>query len=223
MRSWAVSVKTPGPLELPPDSEGAVEELCNAARAGHVSEVEALIDIEGVAVDSRSADGLTPLMLACVADGHDPINGRDSTEAQRLAIAELLLERGADVNANGPGGWTAMFYAAFYAQESLLRRILEAQADVHHLDEAHRSAASWARFGDLDRDHVKAVLKLFAQRGFPQHVDVLVRQGTVSCPFHAPVVLDRAARAKLTNEAGSPRSPKARSPKAASRPLGFGK
>mmetsp|Transcript_79683 Transcript_79683/g.234403 ORF Transcript_79683/g.234403 Transcript_79683/m.234403 type:complete len:230 (+) Transcript_79683:94-783(+) len=186
-------------------SAGQALQLCRAARAGRAREVEAIIDADGVAPDVRNADGLTPLMLACVRDGHDPLEGPDNSEPERSETVQVLLERGADVNATGPGDWTALFYAAFYAEKSILQLLLDARADMHLCDEAERDAGSWARYGDVDKDHLKGVLKLFAEYGYRQHVEVLVKQGTVANDFHSPIVLDEAAKAVLAEEAGNPR------------------
>lgn len=174
------------------------EQLCRAAKHGHVREVEALIDIEEVSPNVQNSDGLTPLMLACVRDGHDPLMGTDTSEPQRLEVAQLLLDRQADINAAGPGDWTPIFYASFYCNESILRLLLESKADVHHLDEAARGAPSWARYGDCDRDHLRLMTKLFTAHGYHQHVEVLVKKGEVQSAFHCPIMLDEEAKAILT-------------------------
>mmetsp|Transcript_112378 Transcript_112378/g.303330 ORF Transcript_112378/g.303330 Transcript_112378/m.303330 type:complete len:258 (-) Transcript_112378:209-982(-) len=174
--------------------------LFNAARAGHIRDAEAFLDLDGGVdyVDRIDAHGRTALMLACMADGHEPgaagKEKQDCSEQVRRDIAELLIDRGASVNIVGPGGWTALFFAAFYAQEPTVRLLLSTKADVNHKDKDGRPVGSWARYGDLDAAHLKRVMKLFDHAGHDRHIDAVIKHGEVNeCMFMAPIKLDEAA------------------------------
>src|SRR5688572_1084840 len=70
-----------------PDTRSQVErDLSIAVRAGNVAAVAALLDA-GAAVETRDRDNNTMLIAA--------------VNWQRRAVVELLLSRGADVNATG--------------------------------------------------------------------------------------------------------------------------
>jgi cytohesin len=90
-------------------------------RHKNVKLAEALLNA-GAAVDGADADGMTPLMLAA---------NRGS-----VRLVEVLLARGADVNAKARGvdntGRTALMYAEGTA---IVRLLLEAGADPRAVDE----------------------------------------------------------------------------------------
>ncbi len=50
------------------------------------------------------------------------------------AVAQLLVDRGARVDAADRGGWTALHFAARDQHESLVRLLLEAGAEVDPVD-----------------------------------------------------------------------------------------
>lgn len=69
--------------------------LCSAAKQGDVTAVIEFLD-SGLHVDTQDEKQYTPLMYAC-DKGH-------------LSLAKLLIDRGADVNAQeqfGEPGWTS--------------------------------------------------------------------------------------------------------------------
>lgn len=71
----------------------------------------------------RDEDGYTPLMHAVLAEDADP------------AIVALLIDRGADVNAAEPDqGFTALHFAARDQNAAIVRRLLEAGAEVDPVD-----------------------------------------------------------------------------------------
>ncbi len=68
-----------------------------------------------------------------------------------LAVARELLERGADVDATGYFGATALHWAAFLGREAVVDWLVEAGADVGRPDpEFDATPAGWAREGGHD-------------------------------------------------------------------------
>lgn len=183
-----------------PDAPAAADQdhshhdlLCRAARAGMSAEVRALVELDGADVNFR-LDGLTPLMLACFADGHTPV-ANDLSQPRRLKIIETLLEHRGNVNAESPTGWTPLFFATFYAQHDVVPTILEARADVTHRDKTGRDASSWLRWSEPDREKQKPLLKMLYERGLPTPVFQLVKQQRLSNAVFCPMTLDAAAQA----------------------------
>lgn len=73
----------------------------------------------GFAVNTKSADGRTPLMFA--AEGYPP--------EQASATIRALLAHGADLNARTPEGATALHFAAWNSSTEYVATLLEAGAD----------------------------------------------------------------------------------------------
>merc|ERR1719253_360374 len=99
---------------------------------------------------------MTPLMLSLMADGHSTIE-HDTSHDRRTAIAEILIDRHADVNAIGASGWTPLLFAAFYGQAGALKHLLKARANLYHVDTQGRGVGTWMRYGTLDREKQKAL------------------------------------------------------------------
>ena len=152
------STSIPAPATAP---DGRRESTASQARA--MEPEEALLDaawegdLDGVARALRHAPvsacdlrGLTPLHLAC--------------ERDNLAVAILLLDRGADVHARANGGRMPLHLAARYASASTVEMLLErGRADPGADTADGRSplhyAASAAADGDEDRREVLRVLR----------------------------------------------------------------
>ena len=76
-------------------------------------------------VDAASVDsGLTPLMFAVR-------NKRRRGQGSRLPMVHALLGGGADVNAVGPDGFTALYHAARRSEKGLAQALIDAGADVN--------------------------------------------------------------------------------------------
>ena len=106
------SQKTGGPTK-----GGGASDIWEASRAGDVAAIERHL-ASGVAVDALDPKrGGTALMWAAIA-GH--------TEAM-----ELLIKRGASVNAGGPDGGTALHGAALLGQDKAVEVLIRSGANVN--------------------------------------------------------------------------------------------
>lgn len=89
---------------------GSTPLMC-AARAGNVNAVKVLLD-NGADVNAVSYCGETALMCACC------MNGENGVE-----IIELLLEKGANINAENNFGLTVMDYAKYFNQSRAEKKL----------------------------------------------------------------------------------------------------
>jgi ankyrin repeat protein len=152
---------------------GAVLDLFEAAAAGEQPRVEALLEADPGAINAHAPDGFTPLGLAAffghqalverlLANGADPNVGSSnnmrvmplhSAAANRdpavaHAIAALLLDYGAEVNARQEGGYTPLHEAASSGKLELARLLLLFGADPSlAADDGSLPAALAARHG----------------------------------------------------------------------------
>jgi ankyrin repeat protein len=94
------------------------------------------------------AAGYTPLMLAVAR--------------QSKTAAQVVLKRGADVNARNQGGITALMIAAAADQPELVALLVQAGANVAAQSEAGETALSIARAKDY-----QAVMKLLQPQPSP--------------------------------------------------------
>ena len=101
-------------------ARGATLDVFEAAAAGDVDRVRALLDADPTLVTAHAPDGWTPLHLA----GH----------FRHTAMVDVLLARGVDVNAtsrNGHANAPLHAAAAGRAGAALMRRLLDAGARVN--------------------------------------------------------------------------------------------
>jgi hypothetical protein len=100
----------------------------------NIESVRALLD-QGVAVDSRGFNQSTPLLITS-ARGHG-------------AVAALLLDRGANVNAKeNAGGGTPAIYASLNGHLDTLQLLVSREADIHHRTEIGYSSLLEAALHD---------------------------------------------------------------------------
>jgi len=121
--------------------------LMLAALRGHLDVVEALI--------ARRAEvnkpGWAPLHYAAAHDGPNA-----------LAIARLLLEHHAFIDAESPNGTTPLMMAAKYGQSEVVSLLLEEGADPRARNQLGLSAIDFA--GQADRPNVAAAIAAFIRR-----------------------------------------------------------
>lgn len=102
-----------------------------AAFFGHEDAVSLLLDRDAeVGTVSRNAMGVTPLHSAVAGD--------------HAAVARLLVERGADVNASQQGGWTPLHSAAANGNADLVDYLLAKGAERDAVQDEGRTAADLA-------------------------------------------------------------------------------
>lgn len=108
--------------------------IFNCCILGRTADVADLLD-NGGAVDCTDSRGRTPLMVACWAG--------------RLEVVQLLLQRGADVNARNLTGTTAFMYAKSAALGSgspaIMQCLVDRNADVEARDNHGKTALEYAR------------------------------------------------------------------------------
>jgi ankyrin repeat protein len=110
---------------LQPDPAGAPMTIFQAAEAGNVSELRRLLSRGGTgAAATEETHGYTPLMLAA-----------QRGNCQAMAI---LLDAGADPNAQTRAGQSSLGIAAAWGQESAVRYLLSRGARPSGVTRAHR-------------------------------------------------------------------------------------
>jgi ankyrin repeat protein len=114
-------------------------ELIQAAGTGDLQRVFALLYCEEVNPNITNVSGVTPLLQATL----------DTQE--NLSIVELLIDRGADVNATTPDGLTALIVASIKGYKNIVLSLLKAGADMRKKDMFGYTAAALAtRLGHSD-------------------------------------------------------------------------
>jgi len=108
--------------------------------------VELLLE-KGVDIESKASGNVTPLLVfvALATDRDD--------------VGRFLVEKGANVNARGASGWTALLYCVG-RNDKLARYLIEKGADVRaKLDDGTTALHIAARMGD------KAMIKIVLDKG----------------------------------------------------------
>jgi len=98
---------------------GGRNPLHAAANSGNLEVVRILIEYDRAYINARDDDGFTPLLMAS--------EGRNSKDG---SVVRLLLDHGADVNAQNQAGWTPLDEASYYGALEVVRLLLERGADV---------------------------------------------------------------------------------------------
>jgi ankyrin repeat protein len=116
------------------DAQGTTA-LMVACRWGKIDLVQGLLN-RGAMVDTpRSPGGRTPLMITCAYYGG-------------VAICQLLVDHGADVNATAKDGSTALMLAAKSAKITVVEFLLARGADPNRTDNYGKTALDYAKRAD---------------------------------------------------------------------------
>lgn len=138
----------------------ADKSLFDAARDNDVATIAAALDRDPASLAVRDEPYAWTLLHHAAHGGH-------------LAVVDLLLARGVDVNALENGDHTtALHWAAAAGHADVVRRLLDAGVDpVGHGDEHELDAIGWASCWDgTNTDGHRAVVALLVERGARHHI-----------------------------------------------------
>lgn len=139
------------------------QDVFEAARTGNVERLKELIRINKDTIFKANPMGFDPLMIACyrgqnkcakflLEHGANP--NRPSGEGSALQaaayqnnteLAALLIKKGAELNAQGPDGNTALMYAVLNQNLKLVKLLVKAGADLNPKNKDNQTAHSLAR------------------------------------------------------------------------------
>lgn len=137
--------------------------LSAAARAARPRVVEGLL-AAGAEVNGSGANGNTPLWFACQSGA----NAED-----RLSVAKILLEHGADPNHPCEDRSTPLHVAAWRGPQAMVRLLLDHGGDPVLSDSKGETPADYARESQVNPES-GATLKLLGGAGFPSPVDIFL-------------------------------------------------
>ena len=98
---------------------GGLSLLHKAAQGGNPSIINQLISL-GLDIDSRSTDGVTPLMIAVYCDKQNSF--------------QTLIQKGANPSLKNNGGFSLLHFAAKGGNTSIINKLLSLGLDVHLKD-----------------------------------------------------------------------------------------
>jgi uncharacterized protein len=102
-----------------------------AAKAGDLPAMKLLLEHGADAALAPTRSGITPLMAAAgLGTTEQDTTGRFKTQAQAIAAIQLLLDRGADVNAKANDGRTALHGAALQGYDDVIEFLASKGADL---------------------------------------------------------------------------------------------
>lgn len=138
--------------------------LVKAMQLDALRVAQVLIAAPGVRINGASPSGETALMHACIKGhldvvqqllaldarinqpGWTPLHYAASADTEHsMAIAQLLLERHAYIDAESPNRSTPLMLAAQYGSQSMVQLLLDAGADVQVRNQLGLSAVDFAR------------------------------------------------------------------------------
>lgn len=140
----------------------AQKDIFDLARFGAINDIEALMKINIDTINSVNDMGYIPLTLACYSGNenvaiflakhtkninHNQNNGTALMAAvfrNRLAVAELLLQRGANPNLSDANGTTPLHYAVIAQNKELIALLIEYKAEKYTMDNKGKSAFDYA-------------------------------------------------------------------------------
>src|SRR4030095_3001406 len=112
-----------------------------AAEVNNLDVIEALVEA-GADPLLATERGTTPLIMA-VGGGTDVQRERSPEErATAIETAKFLVERGADVNAAGQYGWTALHAAAYQGMNDVIEYLVSKGAKIDQKDQFGQTALS---------------------------------------------------------------------------------
>jgi ankyrin repeat protein len=161
-------------------------QIHEAAIAFDVDKVRSLIVSKPSLVNAKDSFGRTPLHWAVLGINHSlSSNATVLQSKQQRELVELLLAKGADINAMDPGGDTPLCFAAVAGTDDMVKLLIDhgAKADIFvaaMLDMGERVKKLLHANPDVARatDHSGATaLHLAAGRGHIKAVQILLAAG----------------------------------------------
>jgi ankyrin repeat protein len=106
-----------------------------AAKAADLPAMRLLLEHGADPTIAPARSGITPLMAAAgVGTAEQDTTGRYKTQAQAIEAIQLLLDRGADVNATATDGRTALHGAALQGYDDVIKFLASRGADLNAKD-----------------------------------------------------------------------------------------
>ncbi|HEV2702979.1 MAG TPA: ankyrin repeat domain-containing protein [Steroidobacteraceae bacterium] len=118
--------------------------LLRAAKAGDVEAMKLLL-AHGAKVDLANAQGVTPLMAAAGLGSNEiDTRGKYVTEKDAIAAIDLLVKAGADVNVIDNRGQSALYGAAYWGWNDVIKDLVAHGADLRIKDAQAHTAVDMA-------------------------------------------------------------------------------
>jgi uncharacterized protein len=118
--------------------------LLRAAKAGDTDATKLLL-AHGAKPDLPNSLGVTPLMAAAGLRSNEiDTRGKYVTEKDAIAAIDLLVAAGADVNATDNNGQSALYGAAYWGWNDVIKSLVGHHADLGIKDARGRSAVDMA-------------------------------------------------------------------------------
>lgn len=124
-----------------------IPKLIGAAYLNSIDIVKKLLE-HGIDINTTLADGSTALMSAC--DNTDDRLIFVDDKAEGLALVQLLIEKGAAVNATKKGAINALMIAAASGYMDAVKLLLEHGAEINAKDDEGRTALMYAESGSQE-------------------------------------------------------------------------
>ena len=162
---WAANMGSEATAALLEDRGAERQGLWTAAALGRLDEVEACFDSSGGLEPGAGRSPRPGADLSGWTEDSAFLVGDPVSDACYIAcrngsvdVARFLLNRGADPDARGYFGASALHWAAINGHEDVVQLLLEAGADRHLRDpEFDATPAGWAREGG--QDHLVEILE----------------------------------------------------------------
>nr|WP_294857885.1 ankyrin repeat domain-containing protein [uncultured Fluviicola sp.] len=152
------------------------QDVFESARTGNIKQLKKLIALDKDTIQKVNQMGFDPLMIACYRGQtkcaaflieHGADVNRPSAEGSALQaasyqsntdLAELLISKGAQLNVQGPDGNTALMYAVLNQNQSLVKALKKAGADLALTNNDRQTAYSLAM--SLSNSEIQKLVQL---------------------------------------------------------------
>lgn len=161
--SWVNLLGTPSENQRPGIEPGQFRVKClvSAAQHGYLEVVKSVAKLR-TKIDEIDRESGVFALLAAVNEGHE-------------AVARLLLEMGANVQANDKNGRTPLWWAAAKGNETMVQLLLEKRADVEATDSISLTPLSSAA-----AEGHEAVVRLLIENGANVEASDIIGRTTLS-------------------------------------------